>query len=393
MGCAGVPIEQKKRRPSQTEILDIELARTDLKILENIETLQIMQDIQLDNPKPPIRNKWKYETKNFRPLKGRIKVELNYIKYLNLTIRDFKEYRYGIIYCGNFIDVHDLDTNDFLYRIKPIDNGKKIDFIPLIDGTFLCIGENKNYIISIIQNLGYQILYETIVKGLDLQLTDERIFYNKRGDLTLYEKDNNGIFRQKLEKKLNLDLEYFKQIRDNIIIARNNAYICFLSINNLEIISTIKYDCWNEYITPFAMITENLLLIRSNETRRKYEFIDINNKSLIDYKSSSEKDIQFDMYYGLVPDRCPTIQNMYELPDHSVYCLFHSYSGNFYTSSQIFYNKNNSKDEKIESKDSFKTGDNLTRDKPCKILVVFDNGYIIVRAFIPLGVDEYYLFI
>ena len=35
MGCSGVPIEEKKRRPSQTEILDIEFARTDLKILEN----------------------------------------------------------------------------------------------------------------------------------------------------------------------------------------------------------------------------------------------------------------------------------------------------------------------------------------------------------------------
>ena len=79
------------------------------------------------------------------------------------------------------MDVYDLQTNTFIFRIKPIDGGEKIILINLIDGTFLFLGDKKNYIISIIDNKGYQIHYELDIKDLRIQLCDERLFQHSMG--------------------------------------------------------------------------------------------------------------------------------------------------------------------------------------------------------------------
>lgn len=121
---------------------------------------------------------------------------------MDLSFIDLKDNTYGIDY-KYFIDVHDIENQTFLYRIKPIDNGETLRLIPLIDETFLYIGNNKSYILSILEKKAYQIHYETQIKfSKFIQLCDERILSDELNGLCIYEKDSSGIFQKKIQKKL-----------------------------------------------------------------------------------------------------------------------------------------------------------------------------------------------
>ena len=298
-----------------------ELLRMDLQYLENVENLP---NITLEKTKPAIKRKWKWETKSFIPLinkkRKKLKTIVDSSLFDYLSIINLNKNRYGILYELFFMDVYDLQTNTYIFRIKPIDGGEKIVLINLIDGTFLFLGDNKNYIISIIDNKGYQIHYELGIKGLRLQLCDERLFSAFNGRLNLYEKDQNGIFKLTIEKFCSPNISYFKQVRDNLMISRNENGIYFFDINTLEIIETIKYECWKEYLTPFGMVNENLCVIKSNHLRNEYALVDIIGKRIIEYASEDEEN--YELYLKEHPNEFPTrsllIDDISELPDHSL---------------------------------------------------------------------------
>ena len=81
----------------------------------------------------------------------REKIQLTVTEAETVTFIDFKDNTYWINYSDYYIDVHDLETQNFLYRIKPIDGGENLRLSPLSDGTFLYKGYNKGYIISILE--------------------------------------------------------------------------------------------------------------------------------------------------------------------------------------------------------------------------------------------------
>ena len=93
-----------------------------------------------------------------------------------------------------------ITYSSILYRIKPIDGGETLKLKPLVDGTFLYIGENKKYVLSILERKAYQIHYETNITPYDfIQLSDERLFTHEFGGYCIYEKDSDGKFQKKLK--------------------------------------------------------------------------------------------------------------------------------------------------------------------------------------------------
>ena len=99
----------------------------------------------------------------------------------------------------------------------------------------------------------------------------------------MYEKDSEGKFQKKLEKKV--PVKNIIQIRDNVLLGRDNNYISFIDPNTLEVTDTIDYQVWDEYSSEIGMISENLCLIKNKETNRQFALIDINEKEIFDYTS------------------------------------------------------------------------------------------------------------
>ena len=89
----------------------------------------------------------------------------------NYYIEKFEENKYGIMYYSKdfddkFLDVYDCLTQNFLYIITDI-NGSSIQYVyNLKDGTlYVKTINNNSYIIKIIEDKGYQILYNIEIKG------------------------------------------------------------------------------------------------------------------------------------------------------------------------------------------------------------------------------------
>ena len=185
--------------PVSEQKFNKEYSRTDIKILEKLTTEKY-------KPKPPTKKKFELDTsKKIRPITGRTKRLLKYNQEMrNVYIFDMKNNLYGINYSydenKNFIDVYNIENEQFLYRIKPIEGQTKIYLTALNDGTFLAKGSNKSYIIYIDGDKGYQILYETDMSGYSFLLHDDRIIayhsIKDKNQLKLYEKDENGILRK-----------------------------------------------------------------------------------------------------------------------------------------------------------------------------------------------------
>ena len=225
-----------------------------------------------------------------------------------------------------------------MYRIKPL--GSYIQWSPLLDGTFLITGNVKCFI-SILENKAIQKLYDTDIEEFILQLCDERILCKSSGNLCIYEKDNNGIFKKKVSKPLP-SLSHYKQIRDNVIVARDIGRINFFDANTLEITDYIKYDVWQEYKSKMGMITENLLVIRSKEPYRQYALIDINEKEIEELVLDDESNY-VDPETGELcgkTKREPNIVDIIDLPDCSVYVETWDYVLNMKSSYTMRWNKN-----------------------------------------------------
>ena len=372
MGClSDLGMPQKKDRD---KIVRKEAQRTDVKLIENAENIP---GIKLAKLKPANKKKWSFPNKKFTRLDQREKIQLTVTEAETVTFIDFKDNTYGINYSGYYIDVHDLETQNFLYRIKPIDGGENLRLSPLSDGTFLYKGDNKGYIISILEKKAYQIHYEIDKIYQFIQLCDERILsFSYNGDC-MYEKDSEGKFQKKLEKKL--PVEKIIQIRDNVLLGRSSSCISFIDANTLEITDTIDYDVWNEYASEIAMVSENLCVIKNKGTNRQYALIDINEKEIIDYTSEFEQErIDYHKKYPYeIPKRMDIMVNTLPLPDGSVFCK--AYLGDWtMTSNTIIYW--DSKNKEIKTRGLlYEEEQSGVRRIPMDtdILAVFENGYVI----------------
>ena len=253
----------------------------------------------------------------------------------------------------------------------------------MIDGTFLYKGENKNYIISILEKKAYQIHYETNMKPYDfIQLCDERLLTHEYTGYCIYEKDSNGIFQKKVEKDLP-SLKGLIQIRDNVILGRDSLSIYFIDANTLNITDKIEYNCWKEYASEIGMLSENLCVIKNKETTREYALIDLNKKEIIDYKTKDEEDNDDEYYqdnegYGGSPMRRKDIMcHVLPLPDGSIFTL--CYMGDWTLSvNKIIYWDNSRKE--ISSKNNIQLRDERRRPMDFWILDVLENGYVIIGA-------------
>ena len=375
MGCLTdyeVPNYRDLYRQEDRDILvRKEAERTDVKLIENAENIQ---GIQLAKLKPANKKKWSFPNKKFTPLGLREKIKLTVTKAEKATFIDFKDNTYGINYSGFYIDVHDVETQNFLYRIKPIDGGKKLSLSSLKDGTFLYKGDNKGYIISILEKKAYQIHYEIDKIEKFIQLCDERILSISNAGDCIFEKDSKGKFQKKLEKKIYVDK--IIQIHDNFLLGRNSNYICFINANTLEITDTIDYDVWNEYASDIGMLSEYLCVIKNKDTKRKYALIDLINKEIINYTSESEQEtIEYEKNNpDVFPSRTDIMVKALPLPDGSIFCT--SYLGDWsFSSNRIIYW--DSKNEEIKSRSLLNETDQSGRPLDTNILTIFENGYVI----------------
>lgn len=371
MGCLssfGMPGEEDKNK-----LVRKEAKRTDIKLIENAENIQGIQLVKL---KPANKKKWSFPNKKFTPLNQRKKIQLTVIESKEVVFIDLKDNTYGINYSNYYIDVHDVETQNFLYRIKPIDGGQSLHLFALRDGTFLYRGDNKCYIISILEKKAYQIHYEIDKIYQFLQLCDERILSFSYPRDCIYEKDSEGKFKKILEK----DLPSFKsiiQIRDNVLLGRDSSCISFIDANTLEITDTIHYSVWNEYASQIGMISENLCVIKNKETNREYALIDLNKKKIIDYTSDYEQErIE---YYKIHPYETPVRRDIMvtalPLPDGSIFCK--SFLGDWtYSTNCIIYWDSN--DKQIKSRSLIYENDERNHQLETEILKIFENGYVIV---------------
>ena len=370
MGCLGE--EPNKKDPDI--FIEKELERTDVKLIENAENIQGMT---LDKPKPAKKNKWEFKKKNFISLAARQKIEININEIDGASIIDFKDNTYGINYKYKFIDVYDLENHNFLYRFKPIDECKILILYPLIDGTFLYLGQ-KAYIISILEKRAYHILYEVNMNFFELQLCDERIFCFSNGNAFMHEKDSNGIFKKKLEKKIPSTANYFIQVRDNILLARDSNVIYFIDANTLDITHTIDYTCWPIYTSNIGMITENLCVIKSKDIDRSFALIDINKKKIIEHYTQSEKERneRYRLNPELTHERSPILCSTTPLPNHSLFAYMEISSVNLKLISILSWDE----EEQDFQESKFQFTDNENKRYITSIGVICDNGYVFLKA-------------
>jgi hypothetical protein len=90
----------------------------------------------------------------------------------------------------------------FTYRIREI-NGERLNLIkPLVDGTLIVYGKTKRYIIAINEDKGYQILYETNIPIICINIHDEKLVCrDQNSNISLWEKNEDGIYQKIREVK------------------------------------------------------------------------------------------------------------------------------------------------------------------------------------------------
>lgn len=284
-----------------------------IKILENIENLKL-ENIKLYKPKIYDKTK-KFEIKRlpiFCTLKEYKKVEKLYDFFCQ--IRPFHNNQFGLIYYNeynesSFIDVYN-NLGDFLYRIKDINGIKFRTFFALKDGTYLARCPTKDYIIYIIEDKGYQILYEFNIPPIYFHTHDEKLITRREEVKTeenieisttylgLYEKNENGIYEQKKEI-LSCFFEHIEQLKDNLMVTKDTEAIYFYEIDSLELVKTINYVC-PRYNYIFARLNEQYLLIASNFFKRNmFALVDMQNNKVIEFKVKEE--LEKDEYYRKHP--------------------------------------------------------------------------------------------
>ena len=226
-------------------------------------------------------------------------IKIETLEKLNNYATKIDEDKFGIMYYEEsidkrFLDIYDCLTQKFLYRITDI-NGDSIKYLTsLKDGTiyFETSNENNNGILKIIEDKGYQVLYNIYLNGNKIQLHDERIitiktnFEEKNCFLSLYEKDDNGIFKKIKENFINEKIYDFIQIRNNLLVTKNMDYIYFLEINTLNLLKKINY--WSRF-NKLVLLNKKYLLTNSlSGSYNKFNLIDIDSMELKTYYSKEE---------------------------------------------------------------------------------------------------------
>ena len=313
MGCSMMIAGEDKNTKFNIEF-EKEKNKLGIKILENIENLKL-DDINLYKPNISDKTK-KFEIKridNFYTLK-----EYNEIKKmcsdLSSQLMAFHGEKFGILYYNQYTDCSFADIynylGEFLYRIKEINGEQFRILIALKDGTYLVRGHPKDYIIYIIEDKGYQVLYEINIPPIYLHTHDEKLITRREEIKTeenaeisttylgLFEKNENGIYEQKKEI-LTSFFEHIEQLKDNLMVTKDTEAILFYTINSLELVKKINYTC-PRYNYIFAVLNEQYLLIASNFfLRNMFALVDMQNNKVIEFKVKEE--LEVDEYYRKHP--------------------------------------------------------------------------------------------
>ena len=226
----------------------------------------------------------------------------------------------------------------FLYRITDI-NGSSIKYLNnLKDGTlYIETLNNNSYIIKIIEDKGYQILYNIEIRGKKEFFHDEKILSNDIGynsiTLALFEKDNNGIYKKTIEKVVNDVVYYFIQVRENIMASNNMDYIFFYEINTLNLLNKINY-CGRS--NRLALLNENYLIVCSiSGSLNRFNLIEIDTREFIRYFCSDEEEyIKNPSSKSCIHE---DIKDSYNLPDGSVVLKMISAINVFKNSPNYYY--------------------------------------------------------
>ena len=276
-----------------------ERERRDIKILDSIENL-IPKYTNRYKPLPANKNaQLSFAKKPFMEGTNIKYIKIETLEKLNNYATKIDEDKFGIMYYEEsidkrFLDIYDCLTQKFLYRITDI-NGDSIKYLTsLKDGTiyFETSNENNNGILKIIEDKGYQVLYNIYLNGNKIQLHDERIitiktnFEEKNCFLSLYEKDDNGIFKKIKENFINEKIYDFIQIRNNLLVTKNMDYIYFLEINTLNLLKKINY--WSRF-NKLVLLNKKYLLTNSlSGSYNNFNLIDIDSMELKTYYSKEE---------------------------------------------------------------------------------------------------------
>ena len=295
--------EEKKRKLAEIEakkrIFSEERERKDIKILDNIENL-IPKYSNRYKPLPGNKNaQLSFAKKSFMDGTNRKYIKIETLKKLDSYASKIDEDKYGIMYYENsinkrFLDIFDCLTQKFLYRLTDI-NGDSIKYlVSLKDGTsyFETYNENNNGILKIIEDKGYQVLYNIYLKGNMIQLHDEKIItieanlQEKNCFLSLYEKDENGIYKKIKDNFINEKIYNFIQVRNNLLATKNMDYIYFLEINTLNLVKKITYLSRDNVL---VLLNKNYLLLNSiSGSYNIFNLIDIDSMELIEHFSKEE---------------------------------------------------------------------------------------------------------
>ena len=253
------------------------------------------------------------------------KKSLNGLKCYGIKL---DEDSYGIMYYldnydKRFLEVFDCLTRKLLYRITDI-NGDSIKYIKsLIDGAHYTTTFNNHYIIKIIKDIGYQVLYNIEMKGYLYLLHNEKILSDDNNEyfsiLSLFEKDNNGIYKKTQEKQITYRRKYesyfFIQVRDNVIATKDMDFIFFYEISTLNLIKKISYY---SRLNQLALLNETYLLVNSiSGSANRFNLVDIDSMEIIEYFTKDEK---YDLKNGTKNSFFYEydIVDSYNLPDGSV---------------------------------------------------------------------------
>lgn len=283
-----------------------------IKILMNVENLKL-PNISPYVPKPADKaKKFEIKKKDKFIMILRIYRRINTISELNPNSHLIKLHNnhFGVLYFNyydkcSFMDVYN-HLGIALYRITKINSAQFRNIITLKDGTYLIRGHIKDYVIYIIEDKGYQILYEINIPPIYLQTHDEKLVTKreeiKEGKnnqeivtcyLGLFEKNKKGIYQRKKEIKSHF-FEKFEQIKDNLMVTKDKENIYFYQIDTLEVVNKINYICPN-YNYHFALLNEKYLLIASNFTHKNlFALVDMQNSTIIEIKT--EEELKYEEY-------------------------------------------------------------------------------------------------
>ena len=388
LDCLTPPKVEESPKPSQPSPFEIkyenEFNRTDIRVLENIEKLNL-EGINLFKPKPaPKDKKFSLFRKKFTPTYKRQFKKIETI-FNNCYIEEFVNDKFQICYfCNNnyFLDIFD-NNGLFLYRIKEINGERFISIQRLIDETLLVTGKTKNYIIAIIEDKGYQILYETEISNLELRTHDEKLVCGKDSNLSLWEKNEDGIYQKTKEKYFDTGYN-FVQVRDNMMATRTEERITIYEINTLEIIKIIYYK--SNLGTCMGVLTENLLLMTPdyiNASKRNYiALVDLNNFEIVEFKTRDVREEE--EYYKRYPSASkgfPQIFSIYDaknFPDGTLTVAMKALPGIYLTESikrMTHYRWNNNTQDLEEIAPEVKFRDCVCLEESDKLVILNEEQY------------------